>query len=93
MWGLTIPRNVEPDSFLVKSIPVRVKALERVVVTRIVAIHRGIVLMAEDDARAGHTFTRSFAALATSGLLFVAFELTLATCQASESNVSIAIRL
>jgi hypothetical protein len=92
MWGLTIPRNVEPDSFLVKSIPVRVKALERVVVTRIVAIHRGIVLMAEDDARAGHTFTRSFAALAASGLLFVAFQLALATCQALQSNVSIAVR-
>lgn len=47
---LTIFGNVHPDGIVVKGVFVGVEALERVLVARVVAVHRGIVLVAEDDA-------------------------------------------
>lgn len=79
---ITIPRDVEPDGLVVEGVPVGVEALEGVVVARIIAVHGGIVLVAEDDAGAGHAVTVGFAALAADGFLLVALEFALSARQA-----------
>jgi hypothetical protein len=42
--------NVHPDGVLIKSILVCVETFQGVLVSRVLAVHGGIMLMAEDDA-------------------------------------------
>lgn len=53
---LTLLRDVEPDGLVVKGVLVCVEAFQRVFVCGVFAVHRGIVLVTEDDARARHAF-------------------------------------
>jgi hypothetical protein len=45
----TISWDVHPDSIIVEGVLVRIEALQRMLISRIIAIHRGIVLVAEDN--------------------------------------------
>jgi hypothetical protein len=49
--------NVEPDSVVVECVLVGIEALEGVLVTRVVAVHGGIVLVTKDYPRAGDAFS------------------------------------
>ena len=80
--GLTILGDVYPDGIVVKCVLVCIEALERVLVSRVIAIHGGIVLVTEDDARAGYAFPRSLCALSTHGLLLIALQLPLTASEA-----------
>lgn len=80
--GLTILGDVYPDGVVVECVLVGIEALERVLVSRVVAVHGGIVLVAEDDAGAGYAFSRRLCALPAHGLLLVALELPLAAGEA-----------
>jgi hypothetical protein len=51
----TLLRNIHPDSVLVECVFIGVESFECVFVSRIFTVHGGIVLVTEDDARAGHT--------------------------------------
>lgn len=70
--------DIEPDAIVTEGVLVRVKALEVTGATgragRLL-IHRGILLMAEDDGLTRSTFPGTFAALGALGFLFVACSL------------------
>lgn len=53
----TVPWDVHPDSIVVESVLVRIEPLQRMLVSRVIAIHRGIVLMTEHNPGAGDTFS------------------------------------
>lgn len=78
----TVLRNVKPDSLIVESILVSVEAFKGVVICCVVAIHGGIVLVAENQPRTWDAFAGCFAALAADGFLLIALELPLAARQA-----------
>jgi hypothetical protein len=72
-----MPGNVYPDGVIVKCILVCIEALEGVLIARVISIHGGIVLVAEDDARAWYAFSGSLCALPTNRLLLIALQLPL----------------
>lgn len=76
----TLLRYFEPYAALVKSILIRVKPIKLPRRPALVAIHGGILLVAEHDTFAGPTFSRGLAALRALGLLFIAFQLARAAC-------------
>ena len=69
--------NIHPDGIFIKSVLVCVEALQGVIVSRFFPIHGGIMLMAEDDARAWNALSGSFRALSAHGFRLVAFQLPL----------------
>lgn len=69
--------NVYPDGIVIKCVLVCIEALEGVFIARVVSIHGGIVLVAEDDARAWYAFSGSLCALPTDRLLLIALQLPL----------------
>jgi len=73
----TISGNIHPDRILVKRVLVGVEAFERVFITRLVTIHRGIMLVSEDYSYAGDTFSGGLSALTTQRFLLVALQLAL----------------
>lgn len=79
---LTILGDVHPYGVVFKCVLVGIEALERVLVARVLAIHRGIVLVPKDDARAGDAFAGGLCALAAHGLLLVTLQLSLAAGEA-----------
>jgi hypothetical protein len=66
--------NVKPYGLVVECVLVGIETLQGVFVTRVVAVHRGVVLVTKDDSRAGHAFSRSLATLAANRLLLIALE-------------------
>jgi hypothetical protein len=68
--------DIHPDGVFIKRVPIRVKSFERVVVSRVVAVHRSVVLVTENDPRTGNALSRGFGALSADRLLFPAFQLT-----------------
>jgi hypothetical protein len=49
--------DVEPDCVVVESVFVGIEAFQRVLVARVVTVHGGVVLVAEDYPRAGDAFS------------------------------------
>jgi hypothetical protein len=45
----TISWDVHPDGIIVEGVLVRIEALQGMLIPRVIAIHRGIVLVAEDN--------------------------------------------
>jgi hypothetical protein len=74
--------DVEPDCVVVECVFVGIEALERVLVARVVTVHGGVVLVAEDYPRAGDAFSGGFDALSTHGLLLITLQLALTTSEA-----------
>jgi hypothetical protein len=79
-------RDVHPDGVLIKRVLVRVEALQGVFVSRVFAIHGGIMLMTEDDARAWYALSGSFCALSAYRFRFIAFQLA---CSARKTEVKV----
>lgn len=68
--------DIQPYTILIKSVLIRIEAFQRAAPTgRIirVLIHRGILLMAENDPFAGAAFSAAFATLRTLGLLLITY--------------------
>lgn len=85
---LTVSRDIHPDSVLVKCVLVRVETLQRVLISRVIAVHGSVVLVPEDYPRAGDTFSGGFGTLSAQGLLLVALQLALT---ASKTVVTVSI--
>lgn len=86
---LTFTMSWQPDVFLAESVSISVEAVELAFLSvHEGGIHRGVLLMAKDNARARLACSARLAALAADRLLLVAFEFAFATCHAIESHVS-----
>lgn len=69
-------RDIQPYTIFIKSVLVRVETFQRAPSTGgiiRVLIHRGILLMAENDPFAGAAFSAAFATLRTLGLLLITY--------------------
>jgi hypothetical protein len=87
-------RYLYPNIVLIEGIPVGVKSSQlSISVFHLPApIHRRILLVTEHDAITGLALARSFAALATNRLCFVAFQLSLAaSLTVDQADVSITL--
>lgn len=86
--GRTILWNLKPDAVIRKGLLIVVEAfLTALALVAVILVHRRILLMTEDDALAGSTFSRPFAALTALGLLFVTLEFPCTTGQAGSGPI------
>lgn len=79
--------DIHPHSVVSKRVLVGIEAFERVFVSRVVAVHRGIVLVAEDYSGAGNAISGRLGALPADGFLLVALQLPLAAGEAWSESV------
>lgn len=84
----TLLGDVQPDGVVAKGVLIGIEALQALLAAIAVAIHGGILLVAEDEARIEDAFAIGLGAWPADGLPFVAFQLSQAARLAGAWAVS-----
>lgn len=84
----TLLGDVQPDGVVAKGVLIGIEALQALLAAIAVAVHGGILLVAEDEARIEDAFAIGLGAWPADGLPFVAFQLSQAARLAGAWAVS-----